>query len=184
VGADELTVLLAELADDLDAYLAARGGPGPHGLEALVAFNVEHADVELAHFGQDLLEQALAAGGRAADGYAPARQRCLDWALGAALGPVFDAPDAPAVLAAPALCPAWKSDLVLGDPAVGGCVTTAPSIAGWPLLTVPMGLVAGLPVGLALIAPPGQEEGLLAVGHAVARELTPGGLAPGWATAS
>lgn len=56
-------------------------------------------------------------------------------------------------LIAPAFGPAWVSDLESGDPDVGGGVTTAPAIVGWPILTLPIGSVDGLPVGLSVVGP-------------------------------
>ena len=183
-GPDELVVLLAELKSDLDAYLAARPGPGPASLAEVVAFNREHAAVELAHFGQEHFEQALASGGRAAPGYGAARARNLDLAVRECLEPALAGNDAPELLIAPAYAPAWKTDLVNGDASIGGgLASTAPSIAGWPVLCLPMGLVEGLPVGLVLIGRAYSEERLLAIGHAVeeALGLRAGGvLTPTW----
>jgi amidase len=69
---------------------------------------------------------------------------------------------------APAYAPAWKSDLRGGDHFLGGgLASAAPSIAGWPVLCVPMGLVEGLPVGLVLVGRPHSEARLLAAGHAL-----------------
>ena len=65
-----MTVLVHEMADDLDAYLASRPGTGPTSIAAVVAFNAAHADEELAHYGQEYLEAAVASGGRAAPEYA------------------------------------------------------------------------------------------------------------------
>jgi len=187
IGADELTVLLAELQTDLDAYLAARAGDGPRSLAEIVAFNREHASSELAHFGQELFEQALESGGRTAPAYAEARARCLRWAVDECLEPVMAADGAPRLLVAPAYTPAWKSDLVAGDGSVGGgLASAAPSIAGWPVLCLPMGLVGGLPVGMVLIGPPQSEARLLAAGHAIEAclDLGAGGtFTPTWAPA-
>ena len=84
------------------------------------------------------------------------------------LAPAFAGEVAPDVLVAPAYAPAWKSDLRTGDHFVGGGVaSTAPSLAGWPVLCLPMGLVSGLPVGLVLIGRPRSEALLLAAGQAV-----------------
>jgi amidase len=185
IGDDELTVLLCELHDDLDAYLAARPGDGVSSLADVVAFNVEHGDAELAHFGQEHFEAALTNGGRADEMYADARARCLAWAVDECLAPALADPRGPEILMAPAYAPAWKSDLVNGDRVhAGGRASSAPSIAGWPVLCLPMGLVDGLPVGLVLIGPPRTERRLLAVGDAVERHLglaDDGTLAPAWA---
>jgi amidase len=74
-------------------------------------------------------------------------------------------------LIAPAYGPAWRSELAGGDSFTGGQVTSAPAIAGWPILTLPMGLVDGLPVGLSIVGPEHGEDALLAIGAAVEAAL-------------
>ena len=161
VGQDEVTVLVHEMSDDLDAYLAGRPGTGPSSIAAVVAFNSAHAQAELAHFGQEYLEAAAACDGRADPAYGAARARNLAWALDRVLGPAFaHGVDA---LIAPAYGPAWASVLDGGDSLTGGAVTTAPAIAGWPILTMPIGLVDGLPIGLSIVGPEHGESTLLAV---------------------
>jgi amidase len=68
-------------------------------------------------------------------------------------------------LIAPTLGPAWTTDLVNGDH-VTGSATTLAAVAGYPHLTVPMGQLRGLPVGLSFIGPAWSESTLLAMGHA------------------
>jgi amidase len=162
VAADEVTVLAHEMGDDLDAYLAGRPGDGPRSTAAVVAFNAEHADAELAHFGQEYLELAAGSGGRAADEYRAARERNLAWAVDEVLVPAFaHGVDA---LIAPAYGPAWASRLDGGDEFTGGAVTAAPAIAGWPILTIPIGLLDGLPIGLSIVGPEHGEATVLAIG--------------------
>jgi amidase len=169
---DELTVLLCELVDGLAAYLPTRGPEGPQDLAQVVAHEKKHASTELVHFGHDLFERALELGGTSSDTYHAARARNLDWALGTCLEPALTDAD---VLIAPTFGPAWKSDLALGDNmAAVSPVTKAPSIAGWPIATAPMGLVEGLPVGLGAIGRPGSEAALLAVARAVEQPSRPG----------
>jgi amidase len=158
---DEFVVLLAELVDDLGSYLAARLGDGVQSLAEVVAWENAHADVELGWFGHELFLQAMSTGGRSGGAYASARQRNLEWAVSTCLSPALDGAD---VLVAPSYGPAWKSDLIVGGHAgvVSSWVTTPAAIAGWPIITVPIGLVHGLPVGLALVARPGDEWTLLA----------------------
>ena len=172
VGNHEMQVLLCETKDDIDAYLAGRAGEGVRSLAEVVAFNSEHADLELAHFGQEYFELAAQTAGRADEGYAEARAACLAWAVDTALDPATSAPGGPEILVSPAYPPAWKSDLSLGDHTVGvsGAISAA-AMAGWPTLCIPMGLVDGLPVGLLLIGRPHTEAQLLAAGHVVEQAL-------------
>ena len=183
-GPDELVVLLAELKSDLDAYLARRPGDGPSSLAEVVEFNREHAPVELAHFGQEHFEEALLSGGRVAPEYVAARARNVDQALSGCLEPALAGGEAPELLLAPAYGPAWKIDLVYGDGSIGGgLASAAPSIAGWPVLCLPMGHVDDLPVGLVLIGRAYSEGRLLAIGHAVEEALgirASGALKPTW----
>jgi amidase len=157
---DELEVLLAELVDDLGDYLARRPGDGVRSLADVMAFELAHADTELTHFGHERFEQAVATGGRAGTAYAGARERSLHWAVETCLRPALVGAD---VLIAPAYGPAWKSDLAVGDDrgAVYSCATMPAAVAGWPIASVPIGLVHGLPIGLALIARAGDEWTLL-----------------------
>jgi amidase len=185
VHEDQVAVLVHEMADDLDAYLAARPGTGVRSLAAAVDFNREHSGLELAHFGQEYLEAALASGGRASDAYGLARERNVAFARDACLGPAFGS--GVDVLVSPAYQPAWKSDLVHGDQVAGGGANcTPPAILGWPILTVPMGTVDGLPVGFSIVGQAGTEPMLLAIGHALEQALGLAGspaLRPAWRAA-
>ena len=171
---DEFVVLLSELVEDLGAYLAARPGQGVRSLVDVVTHEDDHREVELEWFGHELLTQALGTGGRTGESYAAARERNLEWAVSTCLEPALDGAD---VLVAAAYGPAWKSDLVVGGHAgaVSSWVTTPAAIAGWPIMSVPIGLLHGLPVGLALIARQGEERTLLA---AAARGVSPGARVP------
>ncbi len=176
VHADELAVLLAELVDDLGAYLAARPGGGVRSLADVVAYEDEHRDVEQPHFGHEHFTAAIAGGGRAGAAYAEARRRNLAWALEACLTPALEGADA---LVAPSYGPAWKADLVNGDSGTASPVTCAPAIAGWPIACVPLGLVDGLPVGLAVVGRAGAEWTVLEVAARVERLVGALG-APAW----
>ncbi|HEV2426889.1 MAG TPA: amidase family protein [Acidimicrobiales bacterium] len=166
VHSDELTVLLAELVDDLSAYLAARPGEGVRSLADVVAFEDEHRDVEQPFFGHEHFLAALDTGGRAGERYPEARRRNLAWALETCLTPALDGAD---VLVAPSYGPAWKSDLTNGDSGTASPVTCPAAIAGWPIACVPVGLVDGLPVGLAIVGRPQSEWALLDVAARVER---------------
>ncbi|MGD0741783.1 MAG: amidase [Acidimicrobiales bacterium] len=171
---DELVVLCHEFHAGLDAYLAARAaavGGGPRSLVDVIEFNEAHADVELALFDQDLLERAAATGGLDDGAYRAARERCdgcsrargIDWALDAG------GLDALAVLTT---SPAWLVDHVIGDTFLGAGYSIA-AVAGYPSITVPIGAVHGLPVGLTFLGRAWSEGVLLSAAAGLEAALGP-----------
>jgi amidase len=167
---DEGTVLLAELFDDLTAYLADRPGEGVHSLAEVIAFEDEHADTELRYFGHEQFITAIETHGRGGEHYADARARNLAWAIETCLNPALEGVD---FLLAPAYGPSWKSDLILGGlTGASTPVTMAPAIAGWPIIGLPFGVVEGLPVGLAIVGRANSEWSLLEAARRV-EELVP-----------
>jgi amidase len=160
---DELTVLLAELRSGLAGYLAGRPGDGPRTLEEVVEFNRAHAGTELAHFGQSLFEQALAGPDVTSREYAEARARCLRATRDEGIDAVLRAADLDA-LVTPTYAPACPIDLVNPEFHPGSCTGPA-AMAGYPLLTVPSGLAAGLPVAVTFWGTAGSERTLVEIGQ-------------------
>ncbi len=165
-----LRVLLHEFEHGLTRYLAGRPAGGPRAVGDIVAFNRDHADVELAWFGQEYLEQAMVLPGLDSDAYRTALASIQRQARDDGLDAVFGGHEVD-VLVAPAFPPASMTDLVLGDYGSGGACTSAPAIAGYPILSVPMGFVHGLPVGLAVTGPARSEALLLRVAGALETRL-------------
>jgi amidase len=154
-GNDEGIVLFAELLDDLGAYLEDRPGSGVRSLADVIAYEDEHREREQFYFGHEYFIDAVKTGGRSGPVYADARARNVAWAIDACLGPGLEGVD---VVIAPAYGPSWKSDLVVGvHPGPASPVTQAPAIAGWPIMCLPVGLVHGLPIGLAIVGRPNSE---------------------------
>jgi amidase len=160
---DELTVLLTEFKVGIEAYLAD-SERAVRSLEDLVAFNTAHAETELAHFGQEIFERALQTNGLADPAYQRARETCLRLGRSEGIDAVLSRHELDA-LVAPAYPPAWKIDLVNGDPRLGSCTQTA-AVAGYPAVTVPCGTVDGLPVGLAFLGTAWSEPTLIRLAYA------------------
>ncbi len=159
---DEYTVLLAELREDMALYLERRQPTsGVRTLADVVDFNLRNATAELGLFGQEHFDCAIGAAVADAE---QARDRGVAWARGACLDPALADWD---VLLAPSYFPAWKHDFVLGHPRIGGNVTSPAAVAGYPILSLPTGLVRDLPVGLALVGRPGGEDVLLSAAEAI-----------------
>ena len=79
---DEDIVLLCELLDGLAAYLPTRGPAGPQNLPEVIEHENQNAATELAHFGHDMFERAVALGGCDTEVYRAARARNLAMGLG------------------------------------------------------------------------------------------------------
>ena len=69
-------------------------------------------------------------------------------------------------LIAPTGGPASLIDLVNGDPGGGGSFSSPAAVAGYPHVTVPMGYVHGLPVGLSFVGRPWSEGVLIKLAYA------------------
>jgi amidase len=163
--ADEQIVLQYEFKDGINRYLATRQGRGPRTLAELITYNNEHAATEMPYFGQEIFIQSNARGPLTDPVYVEARDRAKRLAgpegIDAAL-----AKDHLDALIAPTLGPAWTTDLVNGDHFLGGNVSTAPAVAGYPHVTVPMGAVSGLPVGLSFVGTAWSEGRLISYAYA------------------
>jgi len=61
---------------------------------------------------------------------------------------------------------AWVSTLGKGDAFSGPSASQLPAVAGFPHLTVPMGLSGGLPIGLSFIGPKWHDHDVLKAGFA------------------
>ncbi len=169
VGEAELPVLLHEFKRDLNAYLATTpAAVGVRSLTEVIAFNTANADRELPLFGQDLFVRAE--GGEDAAVYQASRAKGRRLAGPEGIDRMLrdDRLDA---LIAPTLGLAWLTDPVNGDQYVGGGAARLAAVAGYPHLTVPMGQVRGLPVGLSFTAEAWSEAKLLALGYAFEQRI-------------
>ncbi|WP_309660616.1 amidase family protein, partial [Sphingomonas sp.] len=166
IGANELTVLLTELKASLNAYLAGSPAAIPvRTLADVVAFNTAHATQEMALFGQETFIKAQAAKGLDDPAYKKARQVSFRAAGPNGIDRMLKEHKIDA-LVGPTMPPSWKIDAVNGDQIAGGGAGGLAAVAGYPHLTVPMGMVKGLPVGLSFIGPKWSEALLLSLGYA------------------
>ncbi len=165
MGDNELLVLLVELKHDLNAYLA--GLPADtkvktRSLADLIAFNAA-SPRELALFGQDLFETAQKKGDLSDPAYLKAAKALKDFARGV-LDKLLSEYKLDALIRATDE-PAFRVDTVKGDNDTSNA-SFLPATAGYPHLTVPMGAVRGLPVGLSFIGPAWSDAALLQLGYA------------------
>jgi amidase len=181
IGREEFTVLLTELKADLNAYLATTPPVvKTRTLADLIAFNQAHRDAEMALFGQETFEKAEATKGLDDPDYKAARALSFQMAGPGGIDRMLAA-NGLVALVFPTDPPAWKIDAVNGDQISGGGAGGLAAVAGYPHLTVPMGAVKRLPVGLSFVGPAWSEARLLALGYAyeqAAKITTTPGLLP------
>jgi amidase len=164
MGDAEFDVLKFELKTDLDKYLA--GTPAAvktRTLSDVIAFDTANAASEMPFFAQEIFDMAVKTKGVDEPTYKAQRTKSLTLAKGAIDGMLKSANAA--ILVQPTYGPAWLSDPVYGDQFSGPSSSELPAISGYPNLTVPMGLVRGLPVGLSFIGPAYSEANLLGAGY-------------------
>ena len=170
IGDAELTVLLTELKADLATYLAGtKPAVASRTLADLIAFNKAHRQQELAEFGQELFEKAEATKGLDDQHYKDALALSKRLAGPEGIDRMLAANKLDA-LVAPTSGPAWLIDPILGDHSLGQ-TSTLPAVAGYPHLSLPMGAVSGLPVGLSIVGPAWSDAQVLAFGYAFEAKL-------------
>jgi amidase len=167
----EFEILLYEFKAGVAAYLATLGPEAPmRTLADLIAFNEAHAREEMPYFGQDLFIKAQAKGPLTDKPYLAAKAKAARLSRTEGLDRVFALKKVDALLA-PSGGPAWLTDLVNGDYGTGGSSGPA-AVSGYPSITVPAGLVRGLPIGVSFIGPAWSEAPLIGIAHAYEQRTT------------
>ena len=167
-----LDALLYEFKASINEYLAGLDPAQvqPRSLADLIAFNQAHKDRELVVFGQEIFEMAQECGPLSDEKYKKGRAG-LDRAVDTDGLATLLTQQGVEVLMAPSNGPAELIDPVWGDRRGGGSsqIAGAAAIAGYPSITVPAGLVSGLPVGVTFVTGRNQDGLLLQVARAYER---------------
>ncbi|MDE0932217.1 MAG: amidase [Novosphingopyxis baekryungensis] len=174
LGDAEFQVLLSEFKADIADYLQGlpdgvkNGGVEARSLADLMAFNMADKDRELQYFDQSLFVAAQAQEGLDDPAYIAARDKAKRLAGPMGIDRML-AEHRVTILALPTRSPVWLSTLGEGDAFTGPSASGLPAQAGYPHLTVPMGLIGGLPVGISFIGSAWTDDFLLQVGDAYER---------------
>ena len=165
-GAGETEVLRTEFKHTLNEYLAdAAPGVEHRTLKDVIAFNKANADIELALFNQDIMEASEAQGGIDDPDYLKALEMIVTASRAGAIDKYLSEENLD-VLVAPSFGPSWLVDGVYGDNTLGSAgAGYLAAIAGYPHLTVPMGTVRELPVGLSFMSTAGEDANVLSYGY-------------------
>jgi len=132
-------------------------------LEEIIAFNERNKDKEMQYFGQDVFIKAQAKGPLTSKEYLDALEANHKLSRTEGIDAVMDKFQLDAIVA-PTGSPAWLTDLVNGDHSAGGS-SNAAAVAGYPDITVPAGMIFGLPVGISFFGRAWSEPTLLKIAY-------------------
>ena len=176
-----LMLLEYEFKANLNAYLTALGPDAPvKSLAEVIAFNEANAEREMPFFGQERLVASQARGPLTDPEYQNAVRTVQQRTREDGIDAVMDRHGLDA-LVAPTRGEAWLTDHILGDRLEGGSSAGPAAIAGYPDITVPMGFVSGLPVGVSFFGRAWSEPTLLRIAYGyeqATRHRTPPTFAP------
>ncbi|CAN5456829.1 amidase family protein [soil metagenome] len=173
--AAEFDALVAEFAVDLPSYLAARPGRHPKTIAGLLEFD-RADDIELSKFGDEIFELATHAPALDSEQYLQARRQA-DQSAAEGLATLLDGRQLGITLSN---APAWTTRHQLVDGSADEehlSTSSLAAVTGAPSLSLPAGYVDGLPVGVSVIAAPGEDEVLLSFALAL-QELLPHRIEP------
>jgi amidase len=164
IGASSFEVMLYEYKDGLNRYFASLGeNAAIRNVEELIIFN-ENDSVELLYFDQIYLEMAAGKAGLDSEEYRTALEIMLTSAREKGIDRIMEMHGLDAIIA-PTGGPAWKTDLINGDHFQLSSSSPA-ARAGYPNITVPMGFVGEVPVGISFFGRAWSEPLLLEIAYA------------------
>ncbi len=164
--ADDLSymVLLYEFKADLNKYLEEHPGAPVKSMAEIIEFNKKNSDREMPWFRQEIFEMAQAKGDLSTDEYLKALADSKRFTGEEGIDAIMDKHKLDALIA-PTNGPAWTIDWVNGDHFGGGSSSPA-AISGYPSISIPMGNVRELPVGISFFGRAWSEPILLKIAYA------------------
>jgi amidase len=156
-------IMLYEYKDGLNNYFKSLGQAAPiKNIQELIAFNKSDS-IELKYFNQKFLELAERKGALSSEEYKKALAKLMKGSREEGLDRVMNSNNLDAIIA-PTGAPAWKTDLTNGD-SFGLGSSSAAAQAGYPSITVPMGFIDELPVGISFFGRAWSEPLLIEMAY-------------------
>lgn len=162
LGEAEFQVLLYEFKDGLNKYLSGVK-KGVKSMSELIEFNKKNAEVAMRYFKQELVEMSNAKGDLKSSEYLQAVAQSTS--ARAIIDRILKTNQLDAIVGT-SYGPAHCIDWVNGDDDPGFYFCPPAAMAGYPHITVPMGDIHGLPVGLSFIASAYEEGKIIGLAYA------------------
>ena len=164
-GDAEFEVLLFEFKADLNKYLQNRGGKYKT-LKDLIEFNEQNKDREMPYFGQEIFIKAEAKADLEDRAYRLALLQSKVLTQDKGIDAVMNKDKLDAIIA-PSNSQSWMIDLINGDCGSGYVSSSSiAAVSGYPNITVPMGFLNELPIGLSFFGRAFSEGVLIKLAYA------------------
>ena len=165
LGDSEFKVLQYEFKEGLNKYLAQNKGQ-VKSLKELIAFNKQNEDKAMPYFKQEILDSSEELGDLTSKEYKEALSKNLTTSR-SIIQTVMQENNLQAI-SGPTYGPSWCIDLINGDSSSssGYSLSSPAAISGFPHITVPMGQVDGLPIGLSFFGNAYTEPELIKLAYA------------------
>ncbi len=154
----QYNTLLWDFKDEIASYLSTTKLEAK-SLNDLIVLNKTHSKDELVVFGQEIFETANQTKGKNEPNYQKNLSEMMAMVREQGIDATMKKHDLD-ILIAPTSGPAWKIDPINGDHFQGSATSPA-AISGYPHITVPMGYVLHLPVGISFFAGKNSEPTLI-----------------------
>jgi amidase len=162
IWGDEYKVLCYEFKDGVNKYLSSANAK-VKTLTDVIAFNKQNETRAMPYFKQDILEECDAKGDLKSKEYIEALKNILTKSRDAINNTLSELKLH--AIAGPSYGPSWCIDWVNGDYGTGYGFSSPAAIAGYPHITVPMGFVSNLPIGLSFFGKAFDEATLLSIAY-------------------
>ncbi len=151
----EFDVLKYEFKNGLNKYLSTANAQ-VRTLHDIIEFNKANEELTMPYFKQEILEASEELGNLNTKAY---RESVVKLQKGArnAINDLLKQHDLSAICG-PANGPSWCIDLINGDSFTGYGMYSPAAVAGYPSITVPMGLVFDSPIGLTFLGTAYSED--------------------------
>ena len=164
ISGDAFQVLLYEFKDGLNVYFESLGKDAPLKSIQELADLTRSDPSEMVPFDRNLIFMAAGKEGLDHPEYTSALENVRKYSRDQGIDSVMARHNLDAIISM-AGSPAWKTDPVLGDHF--SISSSSPSArAGYPIISVPMGSIDGLPVGLSIFGRAWSEPVLLEIAYA------------------
>lgn len=161
-GNSEFQVLLYEFKDGVNKYLASENAP-MKTITDVINFNIANEENAMPYFKQEILKLANDKGDLNSKEYTDALAKTL--ASRKFITDLMQQNNLDALCGVTNGLP-WCIDLVNGDYDTGFSFSTPAAISGFPHITVPMGFVHELPIGISFFGTAYAEPQLLSIAYA------------------